>query len=116
MRLIGKFITSTSIISLDIEMILAALFLSLGAGFLAGESIKEKAHAVERKLSLRFCAGEQSRLTGGQLLRVRSGTGRALVRSAAGPRHDRSCRGLVRSYHRSSLMAGERPRGLARRQ
>jgi putative ABC transport system permease protein len=36
MRLIGKFITSTSIISLDIEMILAALFLSLGAGFLAG--------------------------------------------------------------------------------
>jgi putative ABC transport system permease protein len=36
MRLIGKFITSTSIISLDIEMILAALFLSLGAGFVAG--------------------------------------------------------------------------------
>jgi putative ABC transport system permease protein len=36
MRLIGKFITSTSVISLDIEMILAALFLSLGAGFLAG--------------------------------------------------------------------------------
>lgn len=36
MRLIGKFITSTSVISLDLEMILAALFLSLGAGFLAG--------------------------------------------------------------------------------
>lgn len=36
MRLIGKFITSTSIISLDLEMILAALFLSLGAGFVAG--------------------------------------------------------------------------------
>jgi len=36
MRLIAKFITSTSVISLDLEMILAALFLSLGAGFLAG--------------------------------------------------------------------------------
>jgi len=36
MRLIGKFITSTSVISLDLEMILAALFLSLGAGFVAG--------------------------------------------------------------------------------
>jgi putative ABC transport system permease protein len=36
MRLIGKFITTTSVISLDLEMILAALFLSLGAGFLAG--------------------------------------------------------------------------------
>jgi putative ABC transport system permease protein len=36
MRLIGKFITSTSVIALDLEMILAALFLSLGAGFLAG--------------------------------------------------------------------------------
>jgi len=36
MRVIGKFITSTSVISLDLEMILAALFLSLGAGFLAG--------------------------------------------------------------------------------
>jgi putative ABC transport system permease protein len=36
MRFIGKFITTTSIISLDLEMILAAHFLSLGAGFLAG--------------------------------------------------------------------------------
>jgi putative ABC transport system permease protein len=36
MRFIGKFITSTSVIALDGEMILAALFLSLGAGFLAG--------------------------------------------------------------------------------
>ena len=36
MRFIGKFISSTSVVSLDSEMILAALFLSLGAGFLAG--------------------------------------------------------------------------------
>jgi len=36
MRFIGKFISSTSVISLDGEMILAALFLSLGAGLMAG--------------------------------------------------------------------------------
>ena len=36
MRLIGKLITATSVIALDGEMILAALFLSLGAGLLAG--------------------------------------------------------------------------------
>ena len=36
MQLIGKFISATSVISLDGEMILAALFLSLGAGLLAG--------------------------------------------------------------------------------
>jgi putative ABC transport system permease protein len=36
MKLIGKFISATSSISLDSEMILAALFLSLGAGLLAG--------------------------------------------------------------------------------
>jgi putative ABC transport system permease protein len=36
MRFIGKFITATSVIALDSEMILAALFLSLGAGLLAG--------------------------------------------------------------------------------
>ncbi len=36
MRLIGKLITTTSVIALDSEMIMAALFLSLGAGFLAG--------------------------------------------------------------------------------
>ncbi|HSY50630.1 MAG TPA: ABC transporter permease [Thermoanaerobaculia bacterium] len=36
MRLIGKLITATSVIALDSEMILAALFLSLGAGLLAG--------------------------------------------------------------------------------
>jgi putative ABC transport system permease protein len=36
MKLIGKFISSTSVITLDSEMILAALFLSLGAGLLAG--------------------------------------------------------------------------------
>ncbi|MEA2237314.1 MAG: putative transport system permease protein [Thermoanaerobaculia bacterium] len=36
MKLIGKFISATSVIALDSEMILAALFLSLGAGLLAG--------------------------------------------------------------------------------
>jgi putative ABC transport system permease protein len=36
MRLIGKLISATSNIALDGEMILAALFLSLGAGLLAG--------------------------------------------------------------------------------
>jgi putative ABC transport system permease protein len=36
MKLIGKFISTTSNIALDGEMILAALFLSLGAGLLAG--------------------------------------------------------------------------------
>jgi putative ABC transport system permease protein len=36
MKLIGKFISATSNIALDGEMILAALFLSLGAGLLAG--------------------------------------------------------------------------------
>ena len=36
MRLIGKLISATSVIALDSEMILAALFLSLGAGLLAG--------------------------------------------------------------------------------
>jgi len=36
MRLIGKLITATSVIALDGEMIVAALFLSLGAGLLAG--------------------------------------------------------------------------------
>jgi putative ABC transport system permease protein len=36
MRLIGKFVSATSVVSLDGEMILSALFLSLGAGLLAG--------------------------------------------------------------------------------
>jgi putative ABC transport system permease protein len=36
MRFIGKFISATSVVSLDSEMILAALFLSLGAGLMAG--------------------------------------------------------------------------------
>jgi len=36
MKLIGKFISATSNIALDSEMILAAIFLSLGAGLLAG--------------------------------------------------------------------------------
>jgi putative ABC transport system permease protein len=36
MRLIGKLISTTSVIALDGEMIFAALFLSLGAGLLAG--------------------------------------------------------------------------------
>jgi len=36
LRLIAKLITATSVISLDGEMVLAALFLSLGAGLLAG--------------------------------------------------------------------------------
>lgn len=36
MKLIGKFISATSVIALDSEMIMAALFLSLGAGLLAG--------------------------------------------------------------------------------
>jgi len=36
MKLIAKFVSATSVITLDGEMILAALFLSLGAGLLAG--------------------------------------------------------------------------------
>jgi putative ABC transport system permease protein len=36
MKLIGKFISATSNVALDGEMIMAALFLSLGAGLLAG--------------------------------------------------------------------------------
>lgn len=36
MRFIGKLITTTSVIGLDAEMIFAAVFLSLGAGLLAG--------------------------------------------------------------------------------
>jgi len=36
MRFIGKLITTTSVIGLDAEMIFAAVFLSLGAGFIAG--------------------------------------------------------------------------------
>ena len=36
LRFIAKLITSTSMISLDLEMILAAIFLSLVAGLIAG--------------------------------------------------------------------------------
>jgi len=36
LKFIGKLITSTTVMSLDLEMILAAIFLSLVAGLIAG--------------------------------------------------------------------------------